>query len=46
MVSVKAAAFLKSVFNGALGIFVEILAAILFIFAGFLISAFWWGLIR
>lgn len=46
MASVKAIAFLKSMFNGALGIFVEILAAVLFISAGFLVCAFWWGLIR
>ena len=46
IVSVKARAFLKSVLNGSLGIFVEILAAVLFISAGFLVCAFWWGLIR
>jgi len=46
MISVKTMAFFRNIFNGTLGILVEILAAALFISAGFLVCALWWGLIR
>lgn len=46
MVSSRTKIFFKSVFNGIAGIFIEIIAALLFIFAGLFVCLFWWELIR
>lgn len=46
IVSARTKIIIKSIFSGLLGIFVEILAGILFILAGLLVCFFWWELIR
>lgn len=40
------ARFAKAVWNAALGISAEILLTIFFIGAGFLISVFWWSILK
>jgi len=38
--------FFKSISNGAIGIVLEILLVIFFIFTGFLVCLLWWGIFR
>lgn len=42
----KTRVFLKSLWQGILGIYVEVLLTIVVISAGFVVCAFWWGVAR
>jgi len=46
MIPIKVRLFIRNIWNGMLGISVEIFVVAAFIFAGFAVSVLWWGLFR
>ena len=42
---IKIGRFFKSISNGILGISAEVLLAVFFIFTGFMVCLFWWGVL-
>ena len=46
MIDLRLRLFFKALFNGILGIWVEVLMTAFFIFAAFIVCVLWWGIFR